>query len=127
MTFGIPRNVTSRSFRMRIGLAGWGCRQRTEFLLEQALRRGEIEHRTGDAIEMADVHLEVERIDVAQRPAFRIVLAQLAIDVFIGVAHGVDDGVPCGDFRAMRDGATDQRARFAFDDRDQGAFMKRVC
>ena len=71
---------------MRTGLAGWGCRQRTEFLLEQALRRGEIENRAGDAIEMDDIHLDVERIDISERPAFRIILAHLAIDVFIGAA-----------------------------------------
>ena len=48
-----------------IGLAGWGCLQHAEFLLEQVLWRGEIEELARDAVEMFDVHLEVERIDVA--------------------------------------------------------------
>ena len=83
---GIPRVKRSRRYGMRDRLAGRGCRQRVEFLLEPALRRGEIENRAGDAIEIFNVHLEIERIDIAERPAFGIVPAQLAIDVFIGAA-----------------------------------------
>ena len=49
------------------------------------------------------------------------------MDALGDVAHGFDDGVSHGDFRAMFDGATDQLARFTFDHRDQRALMKRVC
>ena len=43
------------------------------------------------------------------------------------VAPGFDDCVGYGDFRVVLYGSTDQLARFAFHDRDQGALMKRVC
>lgn len=55
----------SRALRMRSSLSRWGCVQRGEFLLEQALRRGELENLAGDVVEMFDIHLEVERVDVA--------------------------------------------------------------
>lgn len=45
------------------GLAGRRDLQHVEFLLEQALRRVELENLARDAIEMFDVHLEVERVD----------------------------------------------------------------
>ena len=56
--------MMSRALRMRSSLSRWGCVQRGEFLLEQALRRGELENLAGDAVEMFDVHLEVERVDI---------------------------------------------------------------
>ena len=56
----------SRALR-RLDRSSWvgGCLQHAEFLLEQVLWRGEIEELARDAVEMFDVHLEVERIDVA--------------------------------------------------------------
>lgn len=50
---------------------------------------------------------------------FATVVERDRLDTLSDVAHGLDDGVGDGDFRAMLNSATDQLARFAFDDGDQ--------